>query len=66
MYISDVTWPGLTNYVLKFEVVDSSSLTNSRIFWDNKFMIVPEGKIITIMSLAVFSAFRRVNWLRRH
>ena len=33
---------GDTNYVLKFEVVDSSSLTNSRIFWDNKFTIVPE------------------------
>ena len=31
-----------TNYVLKFEVVDSSSLTNSRTFWDNPFTVVPE------------------------
>ena len=31
-----------SSYVLKFEVVDSSSLTNSRIFWDNKFSIIPE------------------------
>ena len=33
---------GDTNYVLRFEVVDSTSLTNSRIFWDNEFIIVPE------------------------
>jgi len=31
-----------TNYVLNFEVVDSSSLTNSRTFWDNPFTVVPE------------------------
>lgn len=31
-----------TQYVLKFEVVNSASLTNSRIFWDNAFTIVPE------------------------
>jgi len=41
-YIPDGNWDGETNYVLKFEVVDSSSLTNSRIFWYNKFAIVPE------------------------
>jgi len=32
-----------TNYVLKFDVVDSSSLTNSRIFQNNLFQIVPEA-----------------------
>jgi len=57
---------GETNYVLKFEVVDSSSLTNSRIFWDNKFTIVPEMGSIMIMSLVVISALRRVSWLRHH
>lgn len=31
-----------TNYVVKFEVVDSLSITNSRIFWDNPFTVVPE------------------------
>jgi len=45
---------GYSNYVLKFEVVDSSSLTNSRIFWDNKFSIVPEpGLGIWIIGLMV-------------
>jgi len=33
--------PG-TNYYLRFEVVDSCSFTNSRIFFDNPFTIVPE------------------------
>jgi hypothetical protein len=41
-----------TNYVLKFEVVDSESLTNSRIFWDNKFIIIPEPTgILWIMTM---------------
>ena len=31
-----------TNYVLRFEIVDSESLTNSRIFTDNEFTIIPE------------------------
>jgi len=60
---------GYSNYVLKFEVVDSSSLTNSRIFWDNEFTIVPESGIILLTLLASFiviSALRRVNWLRPH
>ncbi len=42
---------GDTNYVIKFEVVDSSSLTNSRIFWDNEFTIVPEGGILWIIGI---------------
>ncbi len=37
---------GDTNYVLKFEVVDSSFLTNSMIFWNNKFTIVPESGML--------------------
>ncbi len=41
-YVPPGIWDGQTNYVLKFEVVDSTSLTNSRIFWDNEFIIVPE------------------------
>ena len=45
------SWDGKTNYVLKFEVVDSSSLTNSRIFRDNKFAIVPEPGILWIIGL---------------
>jgi len=57
---------GDTNYVLKFEVVDSTSLTNSRIFWDNKFTVVPETGIMMILSLVVISALRRVIWLRCH
>ncbi len=48
-----------TNYVLKFEVVDSSLLTNSRIFWDNKFTIIPEPFLFfMIVSLIIISAFR--------
>jgi len=40
---------GDTNYVLKFEVVNSLSLTNSRIFSDNVFVIVPEiGMVFSI------------------
>ena len=42
-----------TNYVLKFEVVDSSSLTNSRIFWDNKFTIVPESGGSLILGILI-------------
>ena len=48
---SSASWSGNTNYVLNFEVVDSSSLTNSRIFWDNKFAIVPEPFLIVISYL---------------
>jgi len=48
-----------TNYVLNFEVVDSSSLTNSRIFWDNKFIIIPEPFLfIIIMSLIIIRILR--------
>ncbi|MCK5852758.1 SBBP repeat-containing protein [bacterium] len=35
-----------TNYILKFEVADSVSVTNSRIFWENEFTVVPEGGLL--------------------
>ena len=48
------SWTGETNYVLKLEVVNSSSLTNSRIFSDNKFALVPEPfSVILIIALFV-------------
>jgi hypothetical protein len=31
-----------TNYVMRFEVVNSLSLTNCRIFSNNEFIVVPE------------------------
>ena len=54
---------GDTNYVLKFEVVDSSSLTNSRIFWDNKFTVVPEPTfcLIFIICNLLFIKLRKFN-----
>ncbi len=63
MEIPDGNWDGLTNYVLKFEVVNSSSLTNSRIFWDNEFSVVPEpGAIGAINSylLLVLGIWRKL------
>jgi len=62
MNIPDGNWDGLTNYVLRFEVVDSSSLTNSRFFWDNTFAVVPEiGTVFSILC-SVFG----ILWLRRN
>jgi len=48
-FVPENLWGGNTNYVLKFEVVNSSSLTNSRTFWDNEFTIIPEPLGIWIM-----------------
>jgi len=45
------------DYVLKFEVINSSSLTNSRIFWNNKFTIIPEGGIVFSLLVSVFCLF---------
>jgi hypothetical protein len=41
--VSEELFGSTTSYVVRFEVVDSSSLTNSRIFWDNMFyaMLIP-------------------------
>jgi hypothetical protein len=54
-----------TNYVLKFEVVNSLSVTNSRIFWDNAFMVVPEPAgmlwIIGLLLLTVKGRRRLVS-----
>ncbi len=44
------------NYYLRFEVVDSCSFTNSRIFFDNPFTIVPEPGLF-ISSLTGFLFF---------
>ena len=52
-YVPPGTWSGETNYVLKFEVVNSSSLTNSGIFWDNKFTIVPEPCYLLFIILLI-------------
>ena len=49
-YVPPGSWTGETNYVLKFEVVDSLSLTNSRIFCYNRFAVIPElGSLFTIL-----------------
>ena len=61
-YVSSGSWDGKTNYVLKFEVVNSLSLTNSRIFWDNKFVVVPEPMGIWIFGMLVM---RRIKKIRR-
>jgi len=54
-----------TNYVLKFEVVDSESLTNSRIFWDNKFIIIPEpAGILWMMTMLGALLCKRKTLLR--
>ncbi len=44
-----------SNYVITFEVVDSSALTNSMIFMYNEFTIVPEPRIIFLMLISAFS-----------
>ncbi len=51
-----------TNYVLKFEVVDSASLTNSRTFWDNPFAIVPEPAGI-LWFVGLITLFRKRHFL---
>ena len=62
-YVSPGSWDGKTNYVLKFEVVDSSSLTNSRIFWYDKFTVIPEPGLFLILNfgfaLLIYSKSRR-------
>ena len=49
--VQESKWAGKPNYVLNFEIVDSESLTNSRIFWNNKFTLVPEPVFIWIIGL---------------
>ena len=57
--VPESLWGGDTNYVLRFEVVDSSSLTNSRIFRDNEFTIVPEGGLVIGYLLSVIGIWRK-------
>ena len=59
-YVPPGNWDGKTNYVLKFEVVNSLSLTNSRIFWDNKFALVPEPFLFIIYNLLIIIYYRKV------
>jgi hypothetical protein len=54
--LGTIVWPvppelvgSETNYVLKFEVVNSLSVTNSRIFRDNEFTVVPEPASLLVM-----------------
>ena len=59
-------WP--ESYVIKFEVVDSSFLTNSRIFWDNEFAIVPEpiGILLfefTAIACVFFTRKYKAQWI---
>jgi hypothetical protein len=50
---------GETGYVLRFEVIDSSSLTNSRAFDGNGFIIVPEPFAgIAVLGMLAGCAFR--------
>ncbi len=49
---------GQTSYVVRFEVVDSSSLTNSMVFYNHAFLVVPEPSG-ALMLLLVISLARR-------
>lgn len=52
-------WGGETNYVLRFEVVDSDFLTNSTIFFDNPFTVVPEPCMYGLYILLLGLLWRR-------
>jgi len=58
-YVPPGSWAGATNYVLKFEVIDSSFLTNSRVFWDNEFTIVPEMGTVIGYLLLILGIWRK-------
>jgi hypothetical protein len=44
---------GPTTYVVRFEVIDSSSLSNSWVFFDHAFIVVPEPASILMLLLVV-------------
>jgi len=48
-----------TDYLLKFEVEDSNSLTNSRMFFDNSFIVIPEpvAGLMVLVLLCVLKSF---------
>jgi len=48
-------------YMIRFEVVDSSSFTNSRYFYENSFTIVPEPRFIWIFGFLNLWIFGRKN-----
>ncbi|GEM_PF-686275 len=52
---------GPAAYVVRFEVVDSSALTNSRVFADNAFLIVPEPAALWLLLAAGLVGRRRRN-----
>jgi hypothetical protein len=55
--VPDLILPEST-FVIRFEVVDSSSLTNSRIFYNNSFTVVPEPGTAVVTCLFIgFLAF---------
>ena len=59
-YVPDGNWDNETNYILRFEVVNSFHITNSRFLSDNIFALVPEGGIILLMlSAALVTLLRR-------
>ncbi|MCX7003108.1 MAG: hypothetical protein NTV22_07525 [bacterium] len=43
---------GQTSYVVRFAVMDSTALTNSRVFWNNVFKVVPEPAVL-LLTLAL-------------
>jgi hypothetical protein len=49
---------GPTTYVVRFEVIDSSSLSNNWIFYDHAFNVVPEPLAVWIL-LLVLAVYRR-------
>jgi|GEM_PF-2900593 len=50
---------GADTYVMRFEVMDSSSLTNSRIFFDNPFTVVPESSLFLVFFSLLFYFSRK-------
>lgn len=52
--------PVQSTLVIRFEVVDSTTLTNSRIFYDNPFTVIPEpGSVIFNFILVSFMIYLR-------
>jgi hypothetical protein len=51
---------GMTTYVVRFDVVDSSSLTNSRVFYDHAFIVVPEPVGVWVV-LLVAAMLRKLS-----
>ena len=48
-------------YYMQFEVVNSSSLTNNRIFYDNSFTVIPEPNFCLLQELFILILVCRVN-----